>query len=477
MKPRILLPLLLLVGLSCTPKTYKTDKKGVSFHSVRINVLTPTLFSIQQGEKFKFTTPIADLGVVNLEYPTVSFSVEQRNDNEFIITTDSVTITYHQTLAIADGGITVRKADGTFLINSLGEKDTLNLGGVIPALDNCDGNKRYAEQNDITSDWHYHNTPDGLLSRRGFTVLKHTPDSLYLYHSGDRFNELYVLTYGHNYPQAFSDFYSLSGSIPMLPQWAFGFIYSRWKDYSEADYKEMVSRFRAEKLPLDAIILDMCWHVDYWYGYRYDTVNFPDMKEFHTWAESQHLKTGFNHHSGCIYALDPYVKEFCEQAGLDYESSLVPGPPWETERKAVEYDTKNERHFKAFYDIYLARLINDGLDFHWVDGANSTYSSELYQKYLSEQTALRPVVLNRQHSNVMSNHRYPFGFSGDTYATWNTMQYTLENTIKGANNGVYWSHDIGGYMPQGEAGKSPDGEMFARWFQLGALSPIMRAHA
>jgi alpha-glucosidase (family GH31 glycosyl hydrolase) len=434
------------------------------------------MFSIQQGQNFQFATPEKDLGVVNLNYPEVSFFATKYEDLFFIVT-DSISITYNPTLPVTDGGIVVHRKGAKADFACLSEKDSFNLGGVIPALDNCDGNRRYAEQNDITSAWHYHNTPDGILSRRGVTVLKHTPDSLSLYNGGDRFDELYVLAYGTNYRRAFLDFYSLAGAIPMLPQWAFGFIYSRWKDYTEADYKEIVHRFREERLPLDAIMLDMCWHTDYWYGYRYDTANFPNMKEFLAWTETQHLKTGFNHHSGCIYALDPDVKEFCERAGLDYESSLVPGPSWETERMVVEYDTKNERHFKAFYDTYLTRLIDDGLDFHWVDGANSIYSSELYQRYLSEQTALRPVVLNRQHSDVLCNHRYPFGFSGDTYATWNTMRYTLENTIKGANNGVYWSHDIGGYMPQGKTGTSPDGEMFARWFQLGAFSPIMRAHA
>ncbi|GHV00343.1 alpha-xylosidase [Bacteroidia bacterium] len=471
----LLLALTAALAVACGTKTYKSDGCSVSFENLKINVLTPTMFSVQQGSGFRFATPKTDLGVANLEFPKTNFTIGE-TDGIYSIVTDSLTIIYSPQLPLDGGGICVALKNDRQL-EQLGQKDTLNLGGVIGAMDNCDGNKSYSEQNDITSSWHYRNIPDGLLSRRGFTVIRHTADTLCLYGEGERFDELYVLAYGGNYRQAFSDFYSLSGAIPMLPKWSLGFIYSRWKDYTDADYKDIAARFRREKLPLDAIILDMCWHVDYWYGYRYDTINFPDMKGFQQWADSEHLKVGFNHHSGCIYHLDPKVKEFCQRAGLDYDKALEDGLPWEPERKNIRYDTRNERHFKAFYDLYLDHMIKDGFDFHWVDGDNSIYSSELYQKYLSQETGLRPLVLNRLHEGVMCNHRYPCGFSGDTYATWATMRYTLEATIKGGNNGVYWSHDTGGYMPQGKAGKSPDGEMFARWFQLGAFSPIMRAHA
>jgi hypothetical protein len=44
-------------------------------------------------------------------------------------------------------------------------------------------------------------------------------------------------------------------------------------------------------------------------------------------------------------------------------------------------------------------------------------------------------------------------------------------TASAANVGFgYWSHDIGGFM-------SPvDGELYTRWIQLGALSPVFRTH-
>jgi alpha-glucosidase (family GH31 glycosyl hydrolase) len=441
-----------------------------------IRILTPTMFSVAPcGAK---NLPSVDLGVSNNAFGTVSVTVDRRAGGNCIITTDSVVIIVDPSKNVLDGGLMVKyRRLPAYVLNGLSAHDDANLGGVIGSLDNCKGNIKYAEQNDVASKSELHPIPDGILSRRGFTVLRHTTDTLALYRSGNRYAELYVLAYGNNFRQAFSDFYALAGTIPMLPEWSFGFIYSRWKDYTAGDYKKIVARFRQERIPIDAIILDMCWHVDYWYGYRYDTDNFPDMKAFHLWTDSVHVKTGFNHHSGCVYSKDPHINEFCRKAGLDYDKALIPGLSWEPDKKVIHYDTRNKRQFKAFYDIYLAPLIKDGLDFHWVDGEKSIYSSELYQTYLSRETHKRPFVLNRLHDDVLCNHRYPAGFSGDTYISWETMAYSLEADIKGANCGVYWSHDIGGYMPQGPAGYPPSAEMFARWLQLGAVSPIFRVHA
>lgn len=455
-------------------KDFRHNGNELTFEQLRIRLLSPTSFSLQTGDDFRFDPVRLDLGITDLPSETVDCRVE-RSGKGYRISTDAITIHYDPSRPLDNGGIRV---EGIVQIADLAAPDTLNLGGVIGALDNCDGRRCYAEQNDITSESHLRPNPqNGILSRRGYTVLKHTPDALNQYHAGETFNELYVFCYGTNYRQALSDFFAVAGEIPMLPKWSLGLIYSRWKDYNDNDYKAIITGFRSRGIPLDAVILDMCWHVDDWYGYRYDTRNFPDMKGFLAWTEAQHIKTGFNHHSGCIYKDDPDVREFCRRAGLDYEQSIVDGPSFEPEIRVVQYDTRNERHFKAFYDLYLTRMIKDGFDFHWVDGANSIYSAELYDRYLREGTGLRPLVLNRQQDYTLCNHRYPAGFSGDTYATWATMRRTVEETIKGGNNGVWWSHDIGGYMPQGVDGYIPDGEMFARWAQLGAVSPLMRLHA
>ena len=72
----------------------------------------------------------------------------------------------------------------------------------------------------------------------------------------------------------------------------------------------------------------------------------------------------------------------------------------------------------------------------------------------------------------MGNHRYQIGFSGDTVSVWDSLAFQPWFTATAANVGyAYWSHDIGGHMPG-----AVEPELFTRWVQFGAFSPILRTH-
>ena len=72
------------------------------------------------------------------------------------------------------------------------------------------------------------------------------------------------------------------------------------------------------------------------------------------------------------------------------------------------------------------------------------------------------------------SHRYPVGFSGDTIVTWESRSPSSRSSPATASNIGYgwWSHDIGGHM----FGYRNE-ELEARWYQLGAFSPINRLHS
>ena len=55
---------------------------------------------------------------------------------------------------------------------------------------------------------------------------------------------------------------------------------------------------------------------------------------------------------------------------------------------------------------------------------------------------------------------------------WDSLAFQPWFTATAANVGyAYWSHDIGGHMPG-----AVDPELFTRWVQFGAFSPILRTH-
>ena len=86
-------------------------------------------------------------------------------------------------------------------------------------------------------------------------------------------------------------------------------------------------------------------------------------------------------------------------------------------------------------------------------------------------TKKRPMLYHRWGG--IGNHRYQTGFSGDAVVSWKSLDFqpyfnsTASNVLYG-----YWSHDIGGHI-----GNSINPEMYIRWMQFGAFSPIMRTHS
>ena len=82
----------------------------------------------------------------------------------------------------------------------------------------------------------------------------------------------------------------------------------------------------------------------------------------------------------------------------------------------------------------------------------------------------RPLLFHRWGG--LGNHRYQIGFSGDTVSVWESLAFQPWFTATAANVGyAYWSHDIGGHMPG-----AVDPELYTRWVQFGAFSPILRTH-
>jgi len=71
----------------------------------------------------------------------------------------------------------------------------------------------------------------------------------------------YFFAYGLNYKQALQDFVNLSGKIPMLPKFAYGYWYSRYWAYSAEELKEIAEECELHSIPLEVLVLDMDWHV------------------------------------------------------------------------------------------------------------------------------------------------------------------------------------------------------------------------
>ncbi|WP_299525211.1 TIM-barrel domain-containing protein [uncultured Lutibacter sp.] len=451
---------------------YNVTNNEIEFDNHTFTVLTSGLIAVRASAIKK--------GNYKYNFDHVVFDVKQSSDI-LTISTAKYQLFYQKGEGRMKDKISIEfKKRDSLIVADIHQIDAANLGGLIRSVDKFDGKIEY-EEYDINSPSKLVAIPKGLLSKQGWTVLKVIDNELIHNDVEGDSEELFIFCYGDNYKKALNDFTQLNGNIPLLPKWALGNWFSRYQPLSAQGYKDIVSRFRKEQIPIDVIVPDMNWHIDGWFGTRYDSVKFPDMNNFLDWTNQNGLHVGFNHHPGAVIRDDIKAKEFLERANMDYDSLLVATEKqyqeskWEFIKNALFYGEGNSNDVEPFFDVFLKPMMDEGLDFHWVDGSPSIKNLKEYYRLTEQHSNKRAIVLTRQVAGSFDNHKYPIGFSGDSYISWESLKFNVELTVKGSNLGVYWSHDIGGHMEGHKI--AANSELFARWIQSGVMSPFNRLHA
>jgi alpha-glucosidase len=302
------------------------------------------------------------------------------------------------------------------------------------------------------------------------------------------YTDWYFFGYGHDYREALGDFVRVAGRIPLPPRFAFGVWWSRYWAYTDQELDDLARGFRENDTPLNVFVIDMDWHLSNeqlraagevdrsgyelgWTGYSWDKVLFPDPDAFLKNLHDEGLKTTLNLHPAS--GIQPWEQAYPAMAramGIDPAT-----------KKYVPFDPTNKKWATNYFNLVLHPLEKQGIDFWWLDwqqqpmmtpvpGLSNTWWLNYIHFTDQEREGKRPLLFHRWGG--LGNHRYQIGFSGDTISVWPSLAFQPWFTATAANVGyAYWSHDIGGHMPG-----AVDPELFTRWVQFGAFSPILRTH-
>jgi alpha-glucosidase (family GH31 glycosyl hydrolase) len=374
-----------------------------------------------------------------------------------------------------------------------GMKDDKNLKGTIRTLDGALGKFSFTGMKKL-------NIEDGILSRSGWTLIDDSERPLFDHsdwpwvqaRSGGEVQDLYFFGYGSNYKTALHDFTMIAGKISMPPKFAFGIWYSRYWAYTEAQFKEIAADYDRNNIPLDVLVIDMDWHLtdksspeifsrytpkpDGWTGFTWEKKYFPDYKEFLAWSDAQKLQTCMNlHPASGVQQHEAAYAAFAQAMGIDTMN-----------HPAIPFDITNKKFAQNYFDILLHPYEKAGVDFWWLDwqqwggtnikGVNPTFYLNYVHFSDMQRQGKRPLIFHRWGG--LGNHRYEIGFSGDCIINWKSLDYQPEFTATASNVGFgYWSHDIGGHTNPISKRDKQNPELFTRWVEWGAFSPIFRTHA
>jgi hypothetical protein len=256
----------------------------------------------------------------------------------------------------------------------------------------------------------------------------------------------------------------------MLPKKILGFWWSRWHPYSEKDVQILIHRFEKEQMPLSVLVLDMDWHKDGWRHWDWDLSLIPDPQKLIRWLHKKGLLLTLNVHPHEILKTDSHFDEYCKRSKISPEK----------DKDRVMTNLVDPLQRKAYEDLLIVPFHKTGLDFWWIDGDAARLGSCLKPQFWTNKVffdaaakslkSSRPLIFSR--AGGFGNQRYPVGFSGDTLSEWHVLKYLVPFTASGGNFGFhYWSNDTGGFWGE----HLPD-DLYIRWFQFSALSPILRMH-
>ena len=330
----------------------------------------------------------------------------------------------------------------------------------------------------------------------------------------------YYFMLGGNIDGSIACMRDLTGQAPMFPLWTFGFWQSKERYKSQSELVGVVQKHRELGVPLDGIIQDwQYWGSNYlWNAMDFLNPEFPNPKKM---VEDIH-----NMNAHVIISIwnsfGPQTKQYREMKpqgmllkfGTWPQSGLETWPPNMEYPSGVEpYDVYNPAARQIYWKYLKNGLFSLGIDGWWMDSSEPDHldfkpTDFDIKTYLGSFRKVRNAFPLMTVGGVADNQRATssdkrvfiltrsafagqqrYGantWSGDVNSSWQSLRNQIPAGLNFSMSAIpYWNTDIGGFFAgaynkswnDGSGAKNPAfQELYVRWLQFGAFTPMMRSH-
>ena len=290
----------------------------------------------------------------------------------------------------------------------------------------------------------------------------------------------------------------LTGDAPMFGRWAYGFWQCKNRYESQAELEAVAAKYRALHIPVDNIVQDWFWWVTM--GEMKWNPKYPDPQGMINDLHDKHFHL--------MVSIWPYFrpdsKEYdtMDKNGWFVAKTQVGG--FHPQGQAL-YDPTNPAARKYYWDNANTALFQKGVDAWWLDTDEPETEGREENILLDHQLALgsgaryanifpnfhtagvadgQRAASDKKRVFILSRSAYAgsqrngvTAWSGDVLSDFVTFQRQISAGLNYAISGMpYWTTDIGGFISGGDLNDPKFRELFVRWFQFGAFSPIFRVH-
>jgi len=308
----------------------------------------------------------------------------------------------------------------------------------------------------------------------------------------------YYFIYGPEPDRIIGRYRELTGEVPLFGRWAYGFWQCKNKYESQQEIEGVAAKYRALHIPVDNIVQDWFWWVTM--GEMKWNPQYPDPQGMIDKLHAEHFHL--------MVSIWPYFRpgsatydEF-EKNGWFIAKTIQPS--FHPVGQAL-YDATNPAARKQYWANANAALFSKGVDAWWLDtdepetegrednilttnklfiGSGARFANVYPLFHTGAVSEGQRAASDAKRVFILSRSAYAgaqrFGvtaWSGDVLSTWLSYQRQVSAGLNYSISGMpYWTTDIGGFISGGDLNDAKFRELFVRWFQFGAFSPIFRVH-
>lgn len=329
----------------------------------------------------------------------------------------------------------------------------------------------------------------------------------------------YYFMYGGSADGVIAQVRALTGEVPMMPLWSYGFMQSKERYKSQEETVGVVKKYRELGIPLDCIIQDwQYWGHNYlWNAMDFRNPSFDNPKAMIDSIHGMNARMMISIWSSFGPATKPY--RTLDKEGFLFnmetwpQSGIEGWPPNMEYPSGVRvYDCYNPKARDIYWDYLNKGIFQLGMDGWWMDSTEpdhfnwkdsdfdrQTYLGSyrsvrnayplmtvggVYDHQRAETSDKRVIILTR--SGFLGQQRYASNvWSGDVQSSWDMFRKQITAGLNFSLTGMpHWNSDLGGffagsYNTNGNTSATRNPmyqELYVRWLQFGVFCPMMRSH-